>query len=149
MSARAATAALVMWVCLPACGEENTLTGSIDQLLSLDFEKVEISKDQSVLVVDYLKSKDGLEEIVARVTLETEGLKLKNGMSVRGDDFMSRVRLQRATRDNAQFPQIESGKLDLDEIEFKSGGNVRGEFNASFVDGKLLLGTFEGKIGGD
>lgn len=127
---------------MTGCGASNSLDGSIEELLPLDFAQTAITKQESILVVDYLNA----DEITLRLTVETEDLDLHDGAEVAGDSFVTSVRLQRATHDNGQFPDVDSGSVRFGRFEFHSGGHVAGEFDIAFEDGRLLLGVFDGTV---
>jgi hypothetical protein len=130
-----------------ACGGDNTLEGSVDQVVPLGFDSVAVSKQGTVLAVDYVRNvSDGIKEITARLTFDTGGEAVDDSTVVDGERFMQAVRLQRATRANNQFPDVQSGSLRFSTLELKDGGSAQGEFDIAFVDGHLLLGKFDGTI---
>jgi hypothetical protein len=137
---------VVLAMLAASCGDANELTGSISQQLPLDFDKVRIRKQQTDLLIEYVKGKGASQETVCRVVLDTDNLPLQNGAIIKDELFLQRVKLQRAAEGNAEFPDLTGGQLKFEIWEFRQGGTIKGEFSVVFVNGHTLFGTFEDKV---
>ena len=72
---------LVAWGLL-GCGGANSLSGSVEELFSLEVSRVEVLRNDEALQVSYYRN-NGLDvDLVARLTVATEGLELKPGSKV-------------------------------------------------------------------
>ncbi|QAT82819.1 putative lipoprotein [Corallococcus coralloides] len=137
-----------------ACRGDNELSGSVSELFPVtDVSRVEIRRNPEALQVSYFRN-NGLDvDLVARLTVDTEGVDLKPGTKVQlggttpsGRERASVVHVA-AGEPARVFTQVERGDLVLDE-----GGNVgeatRGDFSLSFKKGdgygagRSMEGTF-------
>ena len=125
-----------------ACGSGDTLDGSIGDTFSLDFDSVDIKKQDEYLLVEYRKGADR----VCKVLVDTTDLGLKDGSKVSGEDFLDSVQISRVDASGQNFPDVDSGELELDDYEFKKGGKVSGEFSVVFENGRTLDGEFSGDV---
>ncbi|MFH1808738.1 MAG: hypothetical protein ABIJ09_08330 [Pseudomonadota bacterium] len=130
-----------------ACGY-NALDGSIDDTHALDFTRTRIVKQDQQLVVEYLRDSREAVEKVCKLVARLDGLELPADQMIelKDADFLQRVGLQRATLVDNGFPQIESGRLQLDQIVFEHGGTARGLFEVEFETHRSLDGWFDGVI---
>lgn len=132
---------------LTACGgRENELSGSISESFSLDFDSVRIRKQNTTLLIEYLKKLGGSTAKVCKVVVDAESLPLKDNARISGDLFLERVSIQREAQTASDFPDVQGGKIKFDKISFKDGGECEGEFDAVFVNGRTIIGSFVGKI---
>jgi len=133
-------AGLLASVGLWGCGESNSLSGSVEELFSLEVSRVEVLRNTEALQVSYYRN-NGLDvDLVARVTLATEGLDLQPGSKVdlAGNTPSGVVRttvVHLAAGEPARiFALVDKGDLELDE-----GGGIdqptRGDFSMSFQRG--------------
>jgi hypothetical protein len=131
-----------------ACGPANGLEGSIGETRPLDFDFVEIKKQDAFLLVEYVRSSTSATEKVCKLVVDTEGLDLPKGGSfdLTGDRFLEHVELQRATVANDLFPPKKSGDLEFHDIDFRGGGKADGEFRITFENEGSLSGWFSGII---
>jgi hypothetical protein len=61
---------------LTACGGANSLDGSVGELVSLDFSRTRLTKQEAVLTIDYIRDTGGdLEELTLRLTIDTTGMR--------------------------------------------------------------------------
>ncbi|NBD07743.1 hypothetical protein [Corallococcus silvisoli] len=137
-----------------ACRGDNELSGSVSELFPVtDVAKVEIRRNAEALQVSYFRN-NGLDvDLVARLTVDTEGVDLKPGTKVQlggttpsGRDRASVVHVA-AGEPARVFTQVERGDLVLE-----AGGNpgeaTRGDFSLSFKKGagygagRSMEGTF-------
>ncbi|MCP3138982.1 hypothetical protein [Pyxidicoccus xibeiensis] len=135
-------AALTFGAGLTACGlEDNTLEGSVSELFPLgDISRVEVLRNSEALQVSYFRNNELDVDLVARLTVSTEGLDLRPGAKVdlagttpSGQARASVVHLN-AGEPARVFAPVENGDLQLEE-----GGNpgekTRGDFSMSFRKG--------------
>lgn len=138
-----ALAALGLAAGLMSCGlSDNTLSGSVSELFSLDdISRVEVLRNAEALQVSYYRNNELDVDLVARLTVSTEGLDLRPGVKV---DLSGTTPsgLARATvvhlnagEPGRVFAPVENGDLKLDK-----GGNpgeaTRGDFSMSFKKGE-------------
>ncbi|MCP3105050.1 hypothetical protein LZ198_39910 [Myxococcus sp. K15C18031901] len=137
-----------------ACARpDNSLSGSASELFPLDVSKVEILRNAEAFQVSYYRNNDLDVDLVARITVSTEGLDLRPGSKVNlAGNTPSGLARTTVVHLNAGeparvFAPVSKGSLELDE-----GGNpgedTRGEFGMSFQKGegygagRTLDGTF-------
>jgi len=125
---------------LLGCGGANSLSGSVEELFSLEVSRVEVLRNGEALQVSYYRN-NGLDvDLVARLSVATEGLELKPGSKVTlsGKTDSGRERatvVHLAAGEPARiFGPVDKGDLELDE-----GGGIdqptRGNFSLSFQKG--------------
>lgn len=126
----------------------NALEGSISDSLSLDFHDVEIRKQDKSFIVEYVRNAKKGDEKVCKLVVDMEGLDVpKDGIfDLDEDGFIDHVALQRSTFKNESFPDLKSGALHFDQINFEHGGIANGEFQIIFVNSRSLNGWFDGVI---
>ena len=129
-----------------ACGDGNSLEGSISDSFSLDFDRVRIRKQAPELLIEYLKKHDGGTDKVCKVVVNTEGMSLGGNTNIRGPTFLDRVTVTRVAATGGDFPDVDSGSMHFDTYEFRDGGDMKGRFDVLFVNGRTLNGDFEGKV---
>lgn len=135
------TLCFLLAVLATACGDPaNTLTGSISELLALEFDSVRIRKQGDTLLIEYL---EGEQSVICKVALDTSGLPLRDGAIINGDLFLQRVVIQRAAETSTEFPPVTGGQIKFERYQFQNGGTMDGEFDALFNNGRTLFGTFE------
>ncbi len=126
---------------LLGCGEANSLSGSAEELFSLEVSRVEVLRNAEAFQVSYYRN-NGLDvDLVARLTVATEGIDLRPGTKVdlAGSTPSGRARatvVHLAAGEPARiFGPVDKGDLELDE-----GGGVgeptRGDFSMSFQRGE-------------
>lgn len=142
---RALATVLSAGVLLAACGDGNSLEGSISESFSLEFDKVRIRKQNLALVVEYLHDIPGGTEKTCQVVLDTDGLNVGDNSTVKGSIFKERVQINRVGS-GGDFPPIQEGQIYFDTFRFKDKGKVKGEFDAVLEGGRTLRGDFEGKV---
>jgi len=125
---------------LLGCGSANSLSGSVDELFPLEVSRVEVLRNAEALQVSYYRN-NGLDvDLVARLSVATEGLELKPGTKVNLAG-MTPSGVARATvvhlaagEPARVFAPVDKGDLQIDE-----GGAVeqpiRGDFSLSFQRG--------------
>ncbi len=148
-------AGLVCGAGLTACGlSDNELGGSVSELFPLgNISRVEVLRNAEALQVSYFRNNELDVDLVARLTVATEGLDLRPGSKVNlagttpsGVARATVVHLN-AGEPSRVFAPVEKGDFQLDE-----GGNpgevTRGDFSMSFQKGDFygagrnLEGTF-------
>ncbi|QSQ19896.1 hypothetical protein JY651_32040 [Pyxidicoccus parkwayensis] len=128
---------------LLGCGlSDNTLAGSASELFSLDnISRVEVLRNAEALQVSYYRNNELDVDLVARLTVATEGIDLRPGVKVDlSGTTPSGVARATVVHLNAGeparvFAPVENGDLQLDK-----GGNpgeeTRGDFSMSFKKGE-------------
>jgi hypothetical protein len=126
---------------LLGCGGANSLSGSVEELFSLEVSRVEVLRNAEAFQVSYYRNNGFDVDLVARLTLATEGLDLKPGNKVNlagnTDAGLARATVVHlAAGEPARiFAPVDKGDLELDE-----GGGVdqptRGNFSLSFQRGE-------------
>lgn len=124
----------------------NSLEGSIGDTLSLDFDRVELRKQDAFLVAVYLRDSLRGTEKVCKLSVDTEGLELGGGPVIEGEEFLDRVGLQRVTFEHDAYPTVQKGRLRFDHIDFRDGGSAEADFLIVFEDSRTLQGVFIGSI---
>jgi hypothetical protein len=133
-------AGLLASVGLWGCGESNSLSGSVEELFSLEVSRVEVLRNAEALQVSYYRN-NGLDvDLVARVTVATEGIDLRpdSKVNLAGNTPSGVARttvVHLAAGEPARvFALVDKGDLELDE-----GGGIgqptRGDFSMSFQRG--------------
>ncbi|XXF79380.1 hypothetical protein P2318_06405 [Myxococcaceae bacterium GXIMD 01537] len=141
---------------LLGCGQANSLSGSASELFTLEVSRVEVRRNNQAFQVSYYRNDGPAVDLVARLTVDTEGLELKPGQKVdlAGDTPSGHARatvVHLAAGEPARvFARVDKGDLVLD-----SGGapgeETSGDFSLSFQKGpdygagRTLVGTFSVK----
>lgn len=136
-------------VAATACGPQNTLGGSIGEEFDISFDRVDIIKQDADLLVEYVKESDtgkDLEKNCKIIVPEAKELGLKDDSSLTGDDFLRNVTIERIAENRKKFPEVTSGSITMKTFEFKEDGEVVGEFDAVFENGRTLSGEFHGNV---
>lgn len=148
---RLATAVLVGAVF--GCSGGSTLDGSIGEAFDLSFSTVEIRRSATAFQVTYLQSEG--REVIARVTVATEGIDLAKPVELGGEYAPGhpRTTVSRAVDGEPLLvlPPVEAGTLELDG-KAEAGQVVSGSFSVAFAEGgdigagRTLSGSFEGEV---
>jgi hypothetical protein len=137
-----------------ACGKgENSLSGSLSEVFSLDVSTVHVLRNDQALVVSYEANKGRDIDLVLRFTLALDQLELQKGKTVRIAGYTDGGTLRATFLHNAAgeparvLPEVSVGEFTLDK-----GGNpgedTSGNFSASFVgdgsygSGRAVSGSF-------
>jgi len=133
-------AGLLAGLGLLGCGGPNSLSGSVDELFSLEVSRVEVLRNAEALQVSYYRN-NGLDvDLVARLTVATEGLELTPGSTVNlsGNTDSGRARAT-VVHLAAGEPARVFGPVDKGDLELEEGGGIdqptRGNFSMSFQRG--------------
>jgi hypothetical protein len=132
---------LLAGVGLLGCGGSNSLSGSVEELFSLEVSRVEVLRNAEALQISYYRNNAFDVDLVARLTVATEGIELRPGSKVglAGNTPSGAARatvVHLAAGEPARiFAPVDKGDLELDE-----GGGVgqptRGNFSMSFQRGE-------------
>ncbi|WP_224370294.1 hypothetical protein [Hyalangium versicolor] len=134
------SALLVGWVLL-GCGGANSLSGSVEELFSLEVSRVEVLRNAEALQVSYYRN-NGLDvDLVARLSVATEGVDLKPGAKVNlGGTTPSGVARATVVHLAAGEPARVFAPVDKGDLQLDEGGGVdqptRGNFSLSFQRGE-------------
>ncbi len=131
---------------LTACGADVSLDGSISASYPLDFDQLLLRKQETYLLIEYLKAAVDGQEKICKVIVDTNGVALGKGSELKGLEFASHVWVQRVALKGGDFPAIDHGELQLDEIHFTADGKARGSFSVVFDGGRDLHGHFAGAL---
>jgi hypothetical protein len=131
---------LLASVALWGCGESNSLSGSVEELFSLEVSRVEVLRNPEALQVSYYRN-TGLDvDLVVRVTVATEGLDLRPGSKVRlAGNTQSGVARTTVVHLAAGEPARVFAPVDKGDLELDEGGDIgqptKGDFSMSFQRG--------------
>jgi hypothetical protein len=133
---------------LAACGgPKNSLEGSISESFSLDFDRVVFYKQADTLRIEYLKDVSGTTNKVCKVTVDAvSGLSVGDDTDIKGDVFLNHVTIERVANEGGQFPAVSGGKVHFETLAFEEDGEIDGDFECAFDNGRTLSGNFQGKI---
>ena len=136
-------AAIFVWLLTSCAPARNSLTGSLSEIFSLEFDAVEVLKLGCTLRVDYIRSEVFGEVSPCLLLVDNRRLALRDGATVDGDSFREAVQVLRVAPTGGELPEVESGSMSFDRFTFESGASVEGSFTVAFVDGHDLHGRFE------
>lgn len=140
-------------VALVACGGANSLGGSVSELFPLEVSKVEVLRNEEAFQVSYYANRGTGVDLVAKVTVATQGLELKPGESIPLDGEYAPGHPRTTVIHLAQgepvrqLPLVDQGDLHLDGGG-EPGQMTSGDFSMSFQDGEYgggrnLYGSFQ------
>lgn len=136
-------------VLLNGCGEPDVdLWGSIDETFKLDFDRHEIKKQGTALLIEYIKELgNGAEEKPCKVVIDTANLLIVPNSDLKADAFEEGIiTLERIAGVGGDYPPITGGTLHFDEYEFVNGGLISGNFTILFENGRNLFGNFYAEV---
>ncbi len=137
----------LLLLCAACGGPDNSLEGSIGESFSLDFDRVGIYQQDSVLRIEYQRDIAGSTHKVCKIVVETAGLDLGDDSEIKGDLFLERVSVQRiGTAGGNEFPPVTAGKITFEAYAFEAGGEIDGDFECAFDNGRTLAGNFKGDV---
>lgn len=138
---------LALLLLASACGSANELSGSIDATFALEFDRVEILRLDPALIIEFLDDRGGdVTHKVVKITIDLENLSLSNNSDIVGDVFDNRVKLERITETEQEWPPVSGGLIHFDAFDFEQGGHMKGNFHIQFENGLNLVGKFDGKL---
>jgi hypothetical protein len=134
---------------LSACGSDNSLSGSLDEVYRLQFDLVRARLYSSEFAVEYVVSKSGV--VPLRVTISQKALrendrKLEAGESYNIAEYGDITGRQ---ADGTDIFRFASGKLKFDKFTPEQDAEVRGSFDAKFRTGDdvfTLTGDFQTEL---
>lgn len=138
---------------LIACGGANSLGGSVSELFPLDISKVEILRNDEAFQVNYYANRGTGVDLVAKVTVATQGVDLSPGKTVPLDGEYAPGHPRTTVIHLAQgepvraLPQVDQGDLKID-TGGQPGEETTGDFSMSFQagdygGGRNLYGSFK------
>ncbi len=135
------------------CAGDNSLGGSVSELFPLDISRVEVRRNSEALQVSYYNNRGEDIDLVARVTVATQGVDMSPGKKVNLTGEYQPGHLRTSVIHLAwgepvrNLPPVKNGDLTI-----SSGGNpgdgTRGNFSMSFDQGgdlgagRTLYGNF-------
>lgn len=140
-----------------ACAQPKDLSGSVGELFSLQFAKVELLRNPEAFQVNYYNNRGIDVDLVIRLTVATEGIEFRPGKAIplQGEYAEGHPRttvLHMAGGEPARtFPRVERGDMNLDEPA-EAGKHCAGNFslvfekNNEFGSGRTLAGNFSGTV---
>lgn len=144
-------------VVLSACGQDkgSDLRGSIGQEFDLSFDAVQIriieSGDFELRYVSSIPDRNDKEEAL-NLQIDTGRVRLQPNIPINlvTNSSLSRFRLVKENgqkiEDRDRFPSLKRGDLTLDTFTLLPGSDVSGSFQMRFINGKTLLGSFDGTL---
>jgi hypothetical protein len=134
---------------LSACGEADVaLWGSIDETFSLEFDRHEVKKQGTALLIEYIKvDKHGGEEKPCKLVVETANLLIVPNSDLKAEAFEDGiVQIERIALGGAEYPPITGGTLHFDDYQFVNGAIISGNFTILFENGRNLFGNFYAEV---
>jgi hypothetical protein len=132
-----------------ACGEPDVdLWGSIDETFNLEFDRHEIKKQGTALLIEYIKElSEEAEEKPAKLVVQTANLLIVPNSDLQREAFLDGiVTLERVAVAGGDFPPISGGTLHFDDYQFVAGGLISGSFTTLFENGRNLSGNFMAEV---
>jgi len=132
-----------------ACGSSaNTLSGSISEQYSLDFDSVAIARTDPFVVVSYVKASGPVAK-PAKLAVALTGITVTPKAMIDLAAMVggaTRGTLTRVEATTIEFP-IKTGSVVFDEVP-DANATITGHFNAtlSMPDGRTLNGDFSGPV---
>ncbi|MBI3179280.1 MAG: hypothetical protein HYZ27_06435 [Deltaproteobacteria bacterium] len=134
-------------ISLAGCGHApNDLWGSLGESFPLEFDRVDILKQDAALRIEYIKDVPGGEEWVCKVVVDTTNLTIGNNSEIQDELFLERVTVERVATTGGDFPELAGGSIKFEEYDFEIGGRIDGEVTALFENGRNLFGNFDGHV---
>jgi hypothetical protein len=127
-------------------GPGNSLSGSISESFSLDFDVVQVRKQDLALIIEYIKNVQGGTNKACKLVVDTSNLAITSNSNIKGDTFLKRVTVSRVAPTGGDFDKMKSGSMHFDDYSFKDGGSMAGTFDAIFDNGRTIHGSFEGRV---
>lgn len=164
MSTPVARAGKLAFLLLPAavlgwfgCGPQNTLSGSVDELFSLEVSRMELHRNEEAFQVAYYRNRGANIDVVARVAISLVDVEFKPGAKIKlaGEYAPGHQRTSVIHQPGGEpvrvFPRVKNGDLVL-----RKGGEpeelTEGDFSMVFEDeggdlgaGRTLVGSFSGR----
>jgi hypothetical protein len=144
---------LLAALALSACGGiGNSLSGSIGESYSLDFDLAQIRKQDQTLIIEYLRRQAAGGDIkVCKIVLDTDGLPLDAGAIFNCPnhdctEFLKRLQVSRVASTGGDFPPLKSGQIQFQDYDFTNHGKISGELDVLFENGRTLHANFENHV---
>ena len=134
---------------LSGCGEPDVdLWGSIDETFSLEFDRHEIKKQGTALLIEYIKEiGNGAEEKPCKLVVETANLLIVPNSDLQRESFLDGiVSLERIAAVGGDYPPVNGGTLHFEDYEFFDGRLISGNFTVLFENGRNLFGNFYDEV---
>jgi len=134
---------------LSGCGEPDVaLWGSVDETFDLTFDRHEIKKQGTALLIEYIRELDhGAEEKPCKVVVETANLLIVPNSDLQADAFEEGiVTLERVAAVGGEYPPITGGTLHFEDYQFLDGAIISGNFTVLFENGRNLFGNFYAEV---
>ncbi len=148
---------MALTACLTACGPDNDLSGSVEELFPIDVSRVEVLQNEEAFQVSYYRNDGADVDLVVRVTVALSGVVLEPGARVElageyapGHARTTVIHLP-AGEPARVFPPVRQGDLHL-RAGGAPGSEARGDFSMSFEDsggfggGRTLQGRFRSDV---
>ena len=153
---RAAAAVAACALAFVGCAPDNTLSGSLGELLSLDVSRMEVRRNDQALQVTYLRNRGIFLDVVARLSVSLEDLTIVPGARIplegQTDAGTWRASVVHAPGGEPvrNLPNVKKGDmvvLEGGQIGEMTKGNFSMVFESEGGDlgqGRTLVGTFAG-----
>ncbi len=132
--------ALLCALVLTSCGADNSLGGSLSEIIELEISRSDVYRNDQALQVTYYRTRGAFYDVVIRVSVALTGVTLKPGSSIKleGDYVEGHPRTSVATAPGGEpvrnFPRVKKGDLSL------GSGGVPGEITSGHFS-MLFEGT--------
>jgi hypothetical protein len=110
---------LLVGLVVGACGAENSLGGSVGELIELDLSRSDVYRNDEAVQISYYRTRDAFYDVVIRLSVSLKGVTLKPGSSIKldGDSEDGHPRTSVATAPGGEpvrnFPRVKHGDLYL------------------------------------
>lgn len=131
---------LVLAACVlaVACGPEDELSGSLDQVYVLKHSGTRARLYSSELAVEYLGPQ---QSVPVRVSLRLAAIEEDDRILAPGRyDLAVLGDITGAQADGSVIPRFSSGRIDFDAVGTTPGARVEGSFSANFATERDTLG---------
>jgi hypothetical protein len=135
------------------CGVDNSLSGSVGELFSLEVSKVEVSRNVEALQINYFLNRDQYIDLVAGVTVAIGDQNIHDGtkFALQGEYPPGHQRttvVHLASGEPVRLlPPVKQGDMQISK-NGNPGDQMKGNFSMSFGtggdlgDGRTLAGSF-------
>ena len=144
-------------VLLMGCSAENSLGGSLSEVIELEISRSDVYRNDEALQVTYYRTRGAFYDVVIRISVSLKGLTLKPGTRIKleGDYEEGHPRTSVATAPGGEpvrlLPRVKKGDLYI-STGGEAGGVTSGNFSMLFEatggdlgNNRTLLGNFTAK----
>ncbi len=146
--------ALLGLVALSACGADNSLGGSLGEVIPLDISRSDVYRNDEALQITYYRTRGVFYDVVVRISVALKDVTIKPGarIALGGDATEGHPRTSVATAPGGEpsrsLPRVKRGDLFITSGG-QAGGVTQGNFSMLFEStggdlgyDRTLLGNF-------